>query len=158
MADIFDRASEHTRLNYRHPFPASAEGTDNWAALSRSEWLRNVRQRLRALADMPAGWDGYGAPRIPTETTLFALQVLQDIYTRRLPPPDISAMSSGGIMIEWVNNNTELTVEVLGPYSTSYVMEVAGQQAAAGEVGSDTSELQKRAAQLAPPILLQLVG
>lgn len=133
---------------------------DTWSSTSRNEWLRTVRNRLAVLADLPAGWDGYGAPRITPETTLFALQILQDLWTRRLPPPDISPMSNGALMIEWAQNGTELTIEIRGPYATTFLFERTHDgEEEEGQVGSDISQLQSRVAELVSPSgLVAVVG
>jgi len=123
--------------------------------LSRNEWLRSVRNRLKVLGELPSGWDGYGAPRIALETTLFAQQILQDLWIRRLPAPDVSAMSSGGIMIEWQSNGHELSIEVHGPYATSFLFERAGaEEEEEGCVGSDISQLQSYVAELTQPTIM----
>jgi hypothetical protein len=145
---------EHTRLGLSSPFAQSVLRaiTESWSALSRNEWLRHVRGRLRVLAELPVGWDGYGAPRIPLETTLFAQQIVQDLWTRRLPAPAISAMSSGGIMVEWAGNGHELSVEIHGPYETTFLFERAGsEEPEEGAVGSDISRLQGYVAELVSP-------
>lgn len=120
-----------------------SSGNLSWAALSRNEWLRRVRKRLSVLAELPSGWDGYGAPKIPAETVLFAAQVLQDIWCRRLDTPDISAMSNSGLMLEIMRNDFELTIEITGPYSTSYIFERPGGTEENGLLGSDLSDLRQ---------------
>ncbi|HYG30602.1 MAG TPA: hypothetical protein VD887_10345 [Allosphingosinicella sp.] len=89
------------------------------------------------------------------ETTLFALQILQDLWARRLPTPDISAMSSGGIMIEWESHGHELTIEIHGPYATRFLFERAGSdEEEVGTAGSDISQLQSYVAELARPVVV----
>ena len=102
-----------------------------------------MRKRLAVLAELPLGWDGYGAPKIPAETALFALQVLQDIWTARLDAPDIGAMSNGGLMVEFRRNDFDLTIEITGPYSTSFIFERPGGNEENGQIGADTSRLRQ---------------
>lgn len=145
MDDIYaDALTEHTRLRMRTPFSTASQSSGNgsWASLSRIEWLRRVRLRLSALSDLPTGWDGYGAPKIRIETTLFAAQLLQDIWTSRLEVPDLSAMSNGGLMIECNRNDFELTIEVLGPYATTYLFERPDGQQEEGKIAADMTPLR----------------
>jgi hypothetical protein len=136
-------ASEHTRLEMKSPFSRfDISSNGSWANLSRSEWLRQVRARLRALADLPAGWDGYGAPKVAVDTVLFTQQILMDIWTPRLSAPEISAMSSGSLMAEFHDNGFELTVEVAGPYKAVFCLERPDGQESAGAIGADMSELR----------------
>lgn len=145
MDDIFSEGlTEHTRLRLRNPFSTTGQSSGNasWASLSRAEWLRAVRSRLKVLTDLPVGWDGYNAPKIAIETTLFAMQILQDIWNVRLATPDVSAMSNGGLMIEIARNGYELTVEVRGPYATTYIFERPAGGEDAGDIAADMTPLR----------------
>lgn len=145
MDNLFESTTmEHPRLRLREAFAPNLQSSGNasWASLSRTEWLNSVRKRLAALVDLPQGWDGYGAPKIAAETALFAAQILQDIWKRKLDAPDISAMSNGGLMIEIIRNDFELTIEVNGPYSTSFIFTKPGAvDDENGNVGADLSPL-----------------
>ena len=128
----------------------SSAVAESWSASSRVEWLRTVRNRLRKLTELQTGWDGYDGRRVTVDTTLFAFQILQDLYKAKLPTPDISPMSSGGIMVEWLRDNRELTIEVLGPYRTRYLFEEDDEETE-GDIGSDLSVLQAYVGRLSAP-------
>lgn len=111
---------------------AAPQFTDDLTAYSKKVWLREVRQRLGRMLRMPIGWDGYNAPRISNETALFTAQVLTELWRPNLKAPDITALSSGGLAVEWVSADTEFTLEVEGPYAVTMIYE--------GDDGDDVSE------------------
>ena len=96
---------------------------DAGKAFSRSHWRDAVRSQLSAIANLPPNWDGYGTGPVTSDTILFALQVLGDVWMANLPVPDISPMSNEGIMIEWISEQFEFTLEVEGPYAISFLFE-----------------------------------
>jgi hypothetical protein len=147
MTNVFlrEQFTESTQLRLRTPFAQNvpSSGNASWISMSRPEWLRRVRTRLSTLAELPAGWDGYNAPKISVETALFAAQVLQDIWPQRLGAPEIGAMSSGGLMIEAARNGYELTIEIQGPYSTSYLFSKPDGDDVEGTIAADIGPLRQ---------------
>ena len=97
---------------------------------------------------MSGGWDGYGAPRIATDTILFAQQILIDLWASRLLAPDISAMSNGSLAAEFRRNGFELTIEISGPYKSIFLFERPAGQSVEGAIGADISELRAHLAEM----------
>jgi hypothetical protein len=108
----------------------------------KTAWQDAVRVQLCSLNDLPADWDGYGARSIPSDTVLFAFQVLNEIWMARLPVPDISPMSNEGLMIEWHTQRYEFTLEINGPYEMCYLFEDSESEALVeGSVPNNLEEL-----------------
>lgn len=117
--------------------------TEDLTAYSRNMWLLAVRDRMKTILDMEHGWDGYGAGKIPSATAVFTVQVLQDLWRTNLKAPDISPMSNGAIMIEWINADRELTLEIERPYVMSLTYEEGDEEVFQGEVQSDVSTISR---------------
>jgi len=108
----------------------------------RDSWLAAVRKRLTILLSLPTGWDGYGAPKIATETALFTLQVLQDIWQPASKAPAISPLSSGGLMVEWAAAGRDLVLEIERPYSMIMLYD-EGNETVECPVGPDITKVQR---------------
>lgn len=115
-----------------HPFQIVAGGIDDSSGsmedagrsfLRKGYWRDAVRSQLTAIAHLPPNWDGYGARPVASDTILFALQVLAEVWMADLPVPDISPMSNEGIMIEWISGEVEFTLEIEGPYTINFLFE-----------------------------------
>lgn len=89
----------------------------------RARWHDRVRQQLSSIGELAENWDGYGSERFSSDTLLFAMEVLTNIYTPSLPAPDVSPMSNEAIMIEWLSGAVELTVVISGPYEIEVLFE-----------------------------------
>ncbi|HYD37918.1 MAG TPA: hypothetical protein VEA60_09915, partial [Allosphingosinicella sp.] len=139
---------DHESISSRHIVfrgaPASARAADDLTEYSREFWLRSVRQRLNQLLHLRAGWDGYDAPRISYETAIFVSQILQDLWRRRLKAPQISPLSSGGLMVEWLYDAQELTLEIERPYAVSLIYEDEDGAEMSERVGADLGSLSAR--------------
>lgn len=97
--------------------------TDIERIQERDDWMESVRKRLAAIMRLVPGWDGYGAGPPPHETVLFTQQILGDVWLRGLPVPDLSPMSSEGIMIEWITRDFEFTLEINSPNEMTFIFE-----------------------------------
>lgn len=78
----------------------------------RSFWQAEIRRRMNNLLDLNEGWDGYDAPGIPSQTAMFSVQILEQLWRPGLSLPDISPMSDGSIMLEWFKDDAVLTIEI----------------------------------------------
>jgi hypothetical protein len=94
--------------------------------IRRSGWFDRVRKQLTPLPNLKVGWDGHGALPISVDTAFFAYQALNEVYRRGLPVPDISPMPDESIMVEWLVNGVEFTLEVHGIYDVTYIFEREG--------------------------------
>jgi hypothetical protein len=80
------------------------------------KWEVEVVQSLVRLAQLPAGWDSYGAPPIPRDASHFALEILQGIMRPRTPLPQVVPSSAGGIQLEWHEKGIDLELHITAPY------------------------------------------
>jgi hypothetical protein len=122
MADTLFRESS---LGYTEPrrirtLEHDTPRAGNMASFWRDQWLASIRRSITKIGELPRGWDGYDAPKISYSTAIYASQIIQDLWRPGVPAPDISPMSSGGIMAEWIMGDNELTLEIEGPYATFF--------------------------------------
>ena len=113
-----------------------ARGTDR-----KDSWTKLVRDRLALLLELPPGWDGYEGRKPSNQAVLFTMQFLAGSWRPRLPVPDISPMSDGGLLIEWTGEDAELTIEVSAPYDVRVSYEEDGEINEA-VLGNDFSRLE----------------
>lgn len=79
-------------------------------------WQAAVLERVVALLNMPANWDGYGAPAISREAVMFALEVLQRTMQPTTPVPQVVPSSVGGVQLEWHERDIDLELHVAAPF------------------------------------------
>lgn len=115
MGDVIEleRASSVGALQYRQsvreaPFASSSFGTPG-------SWQSSIRRRLKVILDLPIGWDGYDAAQLSRGTAIFAEQILESVWRPNLPLPEISPMSNGALMVEWIMGQKSLTIEIERP-------------------------------------------
>lgn len=78
-----------------------------------SKWLDVALARLGGLADLPDGWDSYGAPPISPVAIAAAAQGLRECAD--LPRPYVYPTTAGGVQLEWPDADDRgcLTIEYL---------------------------------------------
>ena len=126
---------------------------DYGASHQRNGWMSAAYQQLAQLLELKRGWDGYQGSAISEDTAIFTFQLLYQIWSPDFPVPDISPMSDGGIMLEWLTNNYELTIEIEAPFSVEYLFEcLAEGTAQEGKKTQDFSRLNDFAGLIAEAI------
>ncbi len=90
-----------------------------------ASWLVEVQQEIDRLAQLPAGWDSYGADAPDNAILSAARSVIGRIATinEGLPPPTVVAPSrSGGIQFEWgVHGRAYFELEFVSPSCVEYL-------------------------------------
>jgi hypothetical protein len=86
------------------------------------EWLGQVENQLRAIINLPQGWDSYGAPS-PDARLVEAGWVLLLCLARAggLPKPDVNPTPSGGVQFEWESGARYLELEVIAERAAVYL-------------------------------------
>lgn len=74
-------------------------------------WLPYVLQRMTELLELPSGWDGYGAPSIRLSAAIAAIDSLGRLIGPDEAAPTIVPASSGGVQVEWSDENADLEIE-----------------------------------------------
>lgn len=70
-------------------------------------------ERLRALAQLPPGWDGTGAREIAVGALEFARDLTSAAFAEGIRTPQIYPTLSGGIQLEWHGPDRHTEVEIL---------------------------------------------
>ena len=86
-------------------------------------WQAPILRKICQFLEMPAGWDGYKAPRIGHHTAMFALQILDKFMRPGVPSPNLVPSSVGGIQIEWHEKGIDFEIHVTAPYEAEYYFE-----------------------------------
>lgn len=66
-----------------------------------SGWIGSAISKLKKLSELSENWDSYGAKTIEKNAVLMALNLIEVIYSPRVPEPAIVPLASGGIQFEW---------------------------------------------------------
>lgn len=92
-------------------------------ALARTSELAGLQDRLRELADLPEGWDSYGAPAIDRLVLDAVAHLLQNLPWEEIRPPQVVPTSRGGVALEWHRPGLEFSLEVEpGPESNTVTL------------------------------------
>jgi hypothetical protein len=79
-------------------------------------WMGSVFLAVQEFLRLPPDWDSYGGVPLKLDTGMFALQLLYDVMTPRVPVPLVAPTSTGGIQFEWHQDGFELELCVTAPY------------------------------------------
>ncbi|HEX4157566.1 MAG TPA: hypothetical protein VHY79_03760 [Rhizomicrobium sp.] len=80
-----------------------------------SLWARQLEARLECLIQLRRGWDGYQAGPVTFTNAVFALNMLDRLYSASIPPPDLVPGYSGDLQAEWHIGNVDIELHVKGP-------------------------------------------
>jgi hypothetical protein len=105
-------------------------------------WLQSALATVRRLAELPANWDGYGSPALPSRVVERATQLLTFLEWDELPVPQIGPVSGGGIQIEWHVADRELEIEILPDGSVEFLT-VEGEAMHEGPLTVDRPDLSR---------------
>ncbi len=71
-------------------------------------WVLDALDRIAALADLPANWDGYGSPRIDVRARDAARRFVASVAIPALSPPHISPVLGGSVGLHWRCGDREI--------------------------------------------------
>ncbi len=83
--------------------------------LKEPKWHQAVFEQLHDVSRLDEGWDGFGAGPIRRDVVTFTAHVLDQIMLPTAPPPQVTPMSHGGLMLEWHENGIDLEIEIEKP-------------------------------------------
>lgn len=88
---------------------------------TRQEWLVQAKEKLNALARLPANWDSHDG--LPLQPAIFdaALAVLGWLERQELPVPGVVLGSAGTVQFEWQCDGRELQIEILTPAAIGWL-------------------------------------
>jgi len=78
-------------------------------------WWKRVERAIWAIAELPEGWDSYGARPVARRNIRAALDLLRNVCRMTTPEPSIVPTTSGGLQVEWHLPQKELQVTVRSP-------------------------------------------
>lgn len=116
FCNTFDTWNGGTLQGEHYPFVRTVQASSPKA--ERTEvmgWRTAVTKQFQRLLSLQPGWDGYKAPAIKRENAVFALSMLDAIYSPDIPPPNIVPGSAGDIQIEWHTMEGDVELHVLRP-------------------------------------------
>jgi len=84
-------------------------------------WLEEAARQFRAIANLPHGWDSYGAPPPDIGKLESGWRLLLRLCrTEDLPKPHINPTRDGGVQFEWEEGPRYFEIEVGGAGKASY--------------------------------------
>ena len=90
-----------------------AIGVEYPRPMGRGDWLEDVEQQFRAIANLPHGWDSYGSPPPDIGNLNAAAVVLQRLCRGAdLPKPHVNPTPSGGVQFDWEEGSRYFEIEV----------------------------------------------
>jgi hypothetical protein len=82
----------------------------------RSPWTTALRAKFDELTSLPRGWDGYTAGPVSFTCAQFAANLIERLYTKDVPAPQLVPGSDGTLQIEWHRKQFDVEIDVLGAY------------------------------------------
>lgn len=96
--------------------------TEDRPAVSRSDWLPQVEKQLRAIKDLPDGWDSHGSGSPDAGIVDTAERVLRCLCSANdLPRPHVNPTPGGGVQFEWDADDRYFELEVLAERAATYL-------------------------------------
>ena len=82
---------------------------------------RATLEAVRAVRDLPAGWDGYGSPSLTPSALRTAAYLVTQVEILE-SPPHVAPVPGGGIQLEWTLGDRELEIEVTPEGDVLYLL------------------------------------
>ena len=79
-------------------------------------WERQILPVICRFLDLPDNWDSYGGRALKLETGMFALKILNEIMDAQTPIPHVVPIATGGVQLEWHENDLDLELTISAPY------------------------------------------
>ena len=89
--------------------------------------MASVKEQFARLQGYEEDWDGYGAEPIRRDVVRFAEEILPQFMRHLTPPPIVTPMSHGGVMLEWNEAEVELEIEIEAPGRIWFSAEAASE-------------------------------
>lgn len=128
----------------------------------RSPWVKELENRFNTLTSLRKGWDGYRGLPVSYTCAQFAANMIESLFIKGLPAPQLVPMSDGTLRLEWHMNQYNLEIEVLAPYEVvACRTDLMTDEEQEIEVQTDFTELSEWVSALAAnrtPALMQVEG
>lgn len=113
-------------------------------------WLLRVTNSIQHLADLPAGWDSYGAAPISMHATQRCIESVLAKLPQETPEPTVVPTREGGIQLEWHYGRVDFEIGIppAGPISYLLVDGNGEEYEWEGPPASHTGSIQRAIAQL----------
>jgi hypothetical protein len=117
----YARAAGHNRVDEAVAAfsRAYAVFTKPWQPVS--GFRERASAELERIGQLPAGWDGYGAPTIDPEIVEAATALVQRLPDDIAPPPRVVPLASGGLQLEWASGDVSLELEFESPSTIRFL-------------------------------------
>ncbi len=80
-------------------------------------WTKDLTARLEELIRLQPGWDGYNGRPVALANAIFALGMLNRLYSSAIPAPDIVPGYTGDLQAEWHVGDVDIELHVKAPNS-----------------------------------------
>lgn len=81
-----------------------------------SQWIAELSARFDELLRLKDGWDGYHGKALSFNTAMFVANLLEVLYLKNVPAPELVPGSDGSVQIEWHCWGFDIEIDVLSPY------------------------------------------
>ncbi|HEY5336936.1 MAG TPA: hypothetical protein VIJ85_01935 [Rhizomicrobium sp.] len=78
-------------------------------------WHKGLEKRLEELIRLRNGWDGYNARPVSLANAVFALGMLERLYSAAVPTPDLVPGYDGDLQAEWHIGEIDIELHVKAP-------------------------------------------
>jgi len=72
-----------------------------WAAVGTPVWVDAFLDRINAVGDLQAGWDGAVARAVSDAAVTCAMNFITEVMERDTPAPAVVPVNDGGLQLEW---------------------------------------------------------
>jgi len=120
-----------------------AIGVDRCRFTVPCEWLDDVAQQFETIANLPEGWDTYGAPRPDIRILNSGWWLLLSLCRAcAVPRPHVNPTRTGGIQFEWEDEARYFEIEIIDETAAGYfyrdddmALEEEGELSVGGRLG-----------------------
>lgn len=107
------------------------------------EWLDDVAEQFGAIANLPEGWDTYGASRPDVRILTSGWWLLLSLCRAgAVPRPHVNPTRTGGIQFEWEEGSRDFEIEIIDENAAAYfyrddamALEEEGELSVGGRLG-----------------------
>jgi hypothetical protein len=102
---------------------AAAQRSDALAMpmLGSAPWLKAANVRLREIALLEPGWDGYGSAKPSARVIGAAVDLLKTLAVANFPAPHVVPVGGGAIQVEWHRDGRSLEIVVHAAGTVEYL-------------------------------------
>lgn len=103
-AAFSERPANHEILGLRR--------VDSLWDIASPTWRQSIQEQFAEIGALKLNWDGYQSGPIRREVLFYAHSLLKAVMTVKMPAPHLTPMSNEGILLEWHDNDVDLTIDI----------------------------------------------